>query len=104
MIVFDGQNILDVCLQEYGRLDELFSEILIPNNLSVNAVLQGGQNISTNPLGKGNETIKDLIKVNGYIIMNGGVVENPNIVTEIALQWPVYVNPTISINANKIIQ
>ena len=102
----EGQNILDIALQEYGTLDLLFYEIMIPNDLSINANLKGGQNITTNPNGKGNEKNKDYIKQRGLVLVNNRLTINENIQPAPVLQWPEPLNVSASVvlNANKVVQ
>lgn len=66
--VLEGQNIFDICIQEFGTLEELFV-LLIDNDLSVNTKLISGQQLTVNKVNIGNENVKDFV-VLGDITMN----------------------------------
>lgn len=66
--VLGGQNIFDICVQEFGTLEELFV-LLIDNDLSVNTKLISGQQLTVNKVNIGNENVKDFV-VLGDITMN----------------------------------
>jgi hypothetical protein len=100
MIVQDGQNIFDIILQEFGDLELLFDELLIPNNLSVDSILKPGQQIYLNTTGKGNESVKNYIKTNNLSINNGNIIFETIITDDIAFQWPIYVDLNEAININ----
>jgi len=66
--VLQGQNIFDICVQEFGNLEELFV-LLLDNNISANEKLISGQELVINKTGVGNENVKDFV-VLGKITMN----------------------------------
>ena len=104
MFVKDGQNIFDICLQEYGRLDDLVREVLIPNNLKLDSQLQGGIDLSVQSDNKGNLLFKEEASRNGYVFSNRTPLVDfvPNI--ELSLQWPEFVLGDIIMNKDKIVQ
>ena len=101
MKVQEGQNVFDICMQEFGDLELIWDEIIVPNKLTINSNLGGDLDLSINNVGKGNETIKDFFSVNN-IILNNRSLEN-EFVTEtfFAIQWPVYVDLAEAINVDK---
>lgn len=104
MRVEEGQNIFDVCLQEFGDLELLIDEILIPNGLSINSDLSGGQELNINTFSKGDEDLKDFVKLN-KLRFNNRSIEGENVTeSQIAIQWLVYVDLTEAIYLNKRIQ
>lgn len=68
MIVLDGQNSLDLSIQEFGTLEQIFV-LLNDNNISVNAKLLSGQELVINKINVGDEEVKDFISL-GEITMN----------------------------------
>lgn len=63
VIVADGQSIFDICLQEFGQMDDLFT-LLTDNNLSLNSKLASGVELEINNTGAGNENVKSYFKLN----------------------------------------
>jgi hypothetical protein len=100
MIIQDGQNIFDILLQEFGDLELLFDELLIPNNLTVDSELKAGQQVYINTTGKGNEVVKNYVKRNNLSINNSNLIFETVVTEEIALQWPIYVDLNEAININ----
>ena len=74
--VKNNQSILDIALQKFGNLEYLF-EILSDNNLDINQQLSSGMELSINPVGKGDETIKKYFSTKKITTVNGQV--DPNI-------------------------
>ena len=72
MKVQNGQNIFDVCLQEFGDLEVLFEELLIPNDLTLNSDLQADLYLNLNTSGKGNQELKDFGDTPRSVIDNIG--------------------------------
>lgn len=68
-MVKDGQNIFDYCLQVYGKIDNIIDDLLNNNNLTFSSELKGGQELTINE-NKGNEDIKNYIKINKFEINN----------------------------------
>jgi hypothetical protein len=54
----DGQNIMDVTIQEFGDIENFF-DILTDNDLSIDSYIQGGQQITANTTGEGEEEVKE---------------------------------------------
>ena len=69
MIVKDGQNILDVCLQAFGSLEQLFI-LLNDNDLVVNNILRSGQDLTINNENIGDELIKNFVSLNNIVYNN----------------------------------
>lgn len=80
MQVRSGQNILDITLQEFGTLENLFSDVLIPNNININQKLFTGQNLIIENNNKGDEEIKEFYAVRGSILNNNNVVRKPPLI------------------------
>ena len=99
-----GQNIFDICLQELGDLELIFEEVLIPNNLTLNSDLQADLDLNLNPFGKGNQDIKDFISINNLSINNNSIPGFATPTTQVAIQWPIYVDLTEPIYLQKRIQ
>ena len=55
MRIEEGQNVFDICLQEFGDLELLIDEIVIPNGLNINSDLSVGQEININTFDTGDE-------------------------------------------------
>lgn len=104
MRIEEGQNIFDVCLQEYGDLELLIEEVLIPNGLNLNSNLSGGQELNFNAFGKGDEDLKDFVKLNNLTFNNRTVEGDATTTTQIAIQWPIYVDLDEAIYLDKRIQ
>lgn len=104
MRVEDGQNIFDVCLQEFGDLELLINEVLIPNGLNINSDLYGGQELNLNSVNKGDEDLKDFVRINRLTFNNRSIEGETVTETQIAIQWPVYVDLAEAIYLDKIIQ
>lgn len=104
MRIEEGQNIFDVCLQEYGDLELLIEEVLIPNGLNLNSNLSGGQELNFNAFGKGDEDLKDFVKLNNLTFNNRTVEGDATTITQIAIQWPIYVDLDEAIYLDKRIQ
>jgi len=104
MKVQEGQSVLDICMQELGDLEKIWTEVIIPNGLTINSNLGGNLDLRINAVGKGNERIKDYYSINS-IMLNNRSLENEFITeTFFAIQWPVYVDLLEPININKRIQ
>lgn len=68
--VKNNQNVFDLALQEFGTLEELFTGVLVPNNIELDKELKPGQEVNLNTVGLGNETIKNAIKEQGLVFTN----------------------------------
>ena len=55
-----GQNILDVCLERFGTLEELFT-LLDANDLTLNSKLQSGQELTVTTTNIGDEDVKNFV-------------------------------------------
>lgn len=104
MRIEDGQNIFDICLQEFGDLELLLNELLIPNGLNINSDLSGGQELNINTVGKGNEDLKDFVRLNRLTFNNRSIQGETIVESQIAIQWLVFVDPLEAIYLDKIIQ
>lgn len=70
MIAQSGQSILDVCLQEYGTLEQL-NKLLKDNGLNFNSKLTEGQDIVIDNANVGDEDIKNMKQLQGITFNNG---------------------------------
>lgn len=103
MKVIEGQNVFDICLQEFGDLELIWTEVIIPNKLTINSDLGGDLDLSINTIGKGNEDIKDYYSVNEIVLNNRSLPSDAVTETFNAIQWPIYIDLTEPINLNKSI-
>ena len=74
-----GQSIFDVCLENYGSLEYLFT-LLADNDLTINSKLQSGQEIVINNLGIGDENIKSFVSLQKKKFNNNQTILEPPIV------------------------
>lgn len=65
-----NQTIYDICIQEYGTLENLFDDVLVPNKIPIDADINTGRQINVYSDGKGDETVKNIIKEQGLIYTN----------------------------------
>jgi hypothetical protein len=77
-MVKNNQNILDFTLEKFGTLENLFNDVLVPNNLSADSEIKPNQDININTFEKGNKTVKDQIQTLGLILTNGELEGNVN--------------------------
>jgi hypothetical protein len=99
-----GQNIFDVCLQEFGDLELIFDELIIPNNLTLNSDLEADLELNLNAVGKGNQELKDFIKINRLSLNNNTIPGIEVVEPQVAIQWPVFVDLGEAIYLEKRIQ
>jgi hypothetical protein len=57
MVILNGQSIFDVCIQNFGQMDNIITDVLIPNGLTFNSNLSPGTNLNIDNYGKGNPVI-----------------------------------------------
>ena len=79
-MVQEGQNIFDYCLQKYGTIDIIIDDLLNNNDLTFNSDLNSGQLLIIN-LNKGNEDVKNFVKINNFVINNGINIFNDEVVS-----------------------
>lgn len=103
MIVKNGQNIFDICLQEFGDLEYVF-DIIKNNDITLNSNLQSGQELNIDNTGKINRSITEYIGSNNIILANNLLSSDITVETSLSIQWPVYVDLLEAININKVIQ
>ena len=65
----EGQSIYDIVAQEYGDMSFL-KDFLDDNELDYSTILKTNQELIINSDGKGNETIKDQIRVREISVNN----------------------------------
>jgi len=104
MKVESGQNTFDICLQEFGDMELLFEEVLIPNGLTLNSNLNADQELNINSSGKGDQELKDYVLINDLTINNRSIQGTQITENQIAIQWPVYVDLEEAIYLTKRIQ
>jgi len=73
MQVKNNQNIFDIALQEFGTLENLFTEILVPNKIDLDEEIKPDRDVKLNALGKGEDDIKGKIQEQGLIFSNNEV-------------------------------
>ncbi len=71
-MIRSGQSIIDVCLQNFGTVENLF-DLLSDNKLNLDSKLKSGQEIQINTIKKGNETIKRTFQLNGIFVTNSQI-------------------------------
>lgn len=74
-----GQNVYDICLQEFGTLENMF-DILLDNSLEVNSLLNSSQELVINNTGKGDERVKTFVNLNNLSYNNNQGVSLPPLV------------------------
>lgn len=72
-MIVNEQNIFDFAMQEFGTLENLFDDILIPNSLPIDNEIKPNQTININTNGKGDEDVKMKISEQGLIMTNGEI-------------------------------
>jgi hypothetical protein len=72
-MITNEQNILDFTLQEFGTLENLFNDVLVPNKLAIDDEVKPNQAININVNGKGDEDIKIKIIEQGLVMTNGEI-------------------------------
>lgn len=77
-MVKNSQNIFDFTLENFGTLENLFSDVLVPNNLPVGGEIKPNQDINIDTFEKGNQTIKKQIQTLGLVLTNGELEGNVN--------------------------
>lgn len=88
----EGQNIFDVCMQGYGDLERLIDLITDNDDLTINSDFSAGQDVIIDSA-KGNIQTKEFIKVNNLLLINRVYDNDIEVSTELAIQWPVFVDP-----------
>jgi len=68
-----NQNVFDLTLQEFGTLENMFSDVLIPNKLDLNRTLKSGQELNIDAKGKQERKIKSKIEEQRLIMTNGEI-------------------------------
>jgi len=58
--VQDGQSIFDICVQEFGTMNEL-PRLLVDNDLTLNTKLVAGRVLVVNKTNIGDENVKDFV-------------------------------------------
>ena len=67
--VLQNQSIFDIVSQEFGTLEELFV-LLNDNDLSVNAKLISGQDLTVNKVNVGDEDVKKFVVLKNITMNN----------------------------------
>jgi hypothetical protein len=101
MTAQEGQSVFDACMQGYGSLEYLFM-FLKDNNLTVNSALGAGQELIIDDT-IGNIKIKEYIITNNIVLNNRTYETDIEVVEEIGIQWPVFVDPAEIIYPYKLI-
>jgi len=73
MEVKNNQNIFTLTLQEFGTLENLFSDVVIPNSLNLDKELKPDETVNINNFEKGIKSIKEKIQEEGLILTNGEI-------------------------------
>lgn len=71
--VQNDQTIFDICLQEFGTLENLFDDVVVPNKVVIDRPIKTDQEINVNTINKGNSTVKDQIKEQGLVFTNAEI-------------------------------
>ena len=75
MAIQNNQNIFDFTLENFGTLENLFNDVLLPNALNVDQEIKTDQQVNINTIGRGERVIKQQIIQENLIITNGEVPE-----------------------------
>jgi len=65
-----GQDLFDVCLQNYGSIEEGLFDLIETNDLTLNSELSSGQQLTLNNENAGLVEVKDFFENNTFIINN----------------------------------
>ncbi len=78
MIVKEGQSILDVTLQAFGTLEDMFTTLIKDNSsLTVTGKLPTGQDLVVNNTGVGDDEVKNFVTLQGITFSNDQGTGNP---------------------------
>ncbi len=69
VIVQDGQSLFDICLQEFGTLEEIFT-LANDNDLNLNSKLVAGRELVVNKTNVGDENIKNFVVLKNLTFNN----------------------------------
>lgn len=72
-MIKNNQNIFDFTLENFGTLENLFTDVLINNSLPIDQEIKQDQEINIDTFEKGNQTIKKQIQEEGLIFTNGEI-------------------------------
>lgn len=64
MVTLSGQNVFDIAVQEFGQIDNIIRDVLIPNGLTFDSELKTGMTLGTDNYKKGNYEVKEFFKNN----------------------------------------
>jgi hypothetical protein len=70
MEVQTNQTIFTVTLQEFGTLENLFTDVVIPNSISLDKELKQDETINIDNFEKGIKSVKEQIQEQGLILTN----------------------------------
>ena len=74
-MIKNNQNIFDFTLENFGTLENLFSDVLVPNFLPIDQEIKPNHDINIDTFEKGNQTVKKQIQTKGLILTNGEITE-----------------------------
>ena len=86
-IIEQNQTIFDICIQEFGTLENLFDDVLVPNKTPIDEDINTGKEINIDATGKGDKTIKDTIKEQGLIYTNVDIKKPANGIGEMIIDF-----------------
>ena len=69
IFVESGQNLFDICIMQFGTVDNFF-DLIKDNSLQVNSLITTGQKLLINNIGKGNEIIKQIVSTRNFVFCN----------------------------------
>jgi hypothetical protein len=72
-MVKKNQNIFDYTLENFGTLENLFDDVLVPNSIELDKEIKTDQEININALGKGEDDIKMKIQEQGLVFTNNEI-------------------------------
>ena len=81
-MIKNNQNIFDFTLENFGTLENLFSDVLVPNSLPVDQEIKANQEINVDTFEKGNQTVKKQMQTKGLVLTNGDIAVPIAVITE----------------------
>lgn len=91
-IIEQNQTIFDICIQEFGTLENLFDDVLVPNKTPIDEDINTGKQINIFATGKGDKPIKDIIKEQGLVYTNVDIKKPANGIGEMIVDFSFIVS------------
>jgi len=73
--VSEGQDIIDISIQNFGSIEEGLFKLINDNNLTVNDSLTSGQELTINQVDNGNKQVISYFSNRDFVINNADEVQ-----------------------------